>query len=381
MAKNKRNPSKKNSAGLAGAPISTKEYANLLEQLKKDIQQTQLRAALAITKELTMLYWRMGKMLSDRITNEKWGTKIIEHLAKDLQESFPDVSGFSVRNLKYMRKLADCYQDINCAAAAAQIPWGHNMIILDRVKDPNQRLWYVGQTIENGWSRSMLEHWIESNIYKRQGKAVTNFKQTLPSPQSDLAEQVLKDPYNFSFLALDKKYRESDLEQGLIDHIQKFLLELGDGFAFIGRQYHLEVDEKDYYIDLLFYHAKLHCYVVIEIKSREFDPRDAGQISFYLSAVDDNLKSPDDKPTIGLLLCKSKRKLTVEYTLRKNLNPIGVASYETKLVKSLPKELKSCLPTIQQIEAELEKHEVLAEIKRTTIKPKRTKAKNKNQRN
>jgi len=228
--------------------LTTKEYAKLLEHLKKDIQQTQLQAALAITKELTMLYWRIGKMLSERITNEKWGTKIIEHLARDLQTSFPDVSGFSVRNLKYMRKLADCYQEVNCAAAAAQIPWGHNMIILDRIKDQNQRLWYVNQTIEHGWSRTILEMQIESKLHARRGKAIPNFSKTLPSPHSDLVQQSLKDPYVFDFLTLHAQHLESDLEHGLIDHIQKFLLELGEGFAFIGRQYHLEVDEKDYYI-------------------------------------------------------------------------------------------------------------------------------------
>jgi predicted nuclease of restriction endonuclease-like (RecB) superfamily len=231
MKKNIENPSNS---------LVPKGYEKLLEQLKKDIQQTQLQAALAVTKELIMLYWRIGKMLSEKITNEKWGTKPIERLAKDLQSSFPDISGFSVRNLQYMRKLAESYQEANYAAAAAQIPWGHNMVILDKIIDHSQRLWYIQQTLENGWSRSMLELWIESDLYKRQGKAVTNFKQTLLSVQSDLAEQVLKDPYNFSFLALDKKHREQELEQGLIDHIQKFLIELGEGFAFIGRQYRNE---------------------------------------------------------------------------------------------------------------------------------------------
>jgi len=227
---------------------SQKSYIAFLEHLKSDIQKTQLQAALAVTKELIMLYWRIGKMLSKEITREKWGAKTVERLANDLQSSFPDISGFSARNLKYMRKFADCYQESNWAAAAAQIPWGHNMVILDKIEDQDQRLWYVQQTIKNGWSRSMLQLWIESNLYKRQGKAITNFKQTLPAPQSDLAEQTLKDPYNFSFFAMDKKYREKELEQGLIDHIQKFLLELGEGFAFVGRQFRLEVDGEESFL-------------------------------------------------------------------------------------------------------------------------------------
>ncbi|MFH0898613.1 MAG: PDDEXK nuclease domain-containing protein, partial [bacterium] len=327
--------------------------------LKKDIQQTQLQAALAVTRELIMLYWRTGKSLSEKITKEKWGAKTVERLANELKTSFPDVSGFSVRNLKYMRHFADSYQDPNWAAAAAQLPWGHNMVILDKLKDSNQRLWYIQQTIEHGWSRSMLEHWIESNLYKRKGKAVTNFKKTLPSVQSDLAEQALKDPYNFSFLVLDKKHREQELEQGLIDHIQKFLIELGDGFAFLGRQYRIEVDNDDYFMDLLFYHLKLRCYIVVELKATAFDPRDAGQMNFYLSAVDSLLKHPTDNPSIGILLCKTKSKIKAEYALRDINKPIGVTSYETKLVESLPKNLKASLPTVEEIEAELEKAKII----------------------
>jgi predicted nuclease of restriction endonuclease-like (RecB) superfamily len=206
--------------------LTSKAYASLLEQLKKNIQQSQLQAALAISKELIMLYWRIGSMLSEKIADEKWGAKIMDHLGKDLQISFPEMSGFSTRNLRYMRTFADCYAEANWAATAAQIPWGHNMLILDKITSTPQRLWYIQQTIENGWSRSMLEHWIESDLYKRRGKAISNFKQTLPAAQSDLAEQILKDPYNFSFLALDTKHREQELEQGLIDHVQKFLIEL-----------------------------------------------------------------------------------------------------------------------------------------------------------
>lgn len=236
----------------------------------------------------------------------------------------------------------------------SQIPWGHNIILIQKIADQDKRKWYAQQTLENGWSRSMLEMWIGSDLYSRQGKAITNFKNTLPMPQSDLAEQTLKDPYNFSFLSLERKYRERELEQGLMDHLQKFLLELGEGFAFVGRQYRIEVSGQDYLIDLLFYHLKLRCYFVVELKATEFDPRDAGQMNFYLSAVDDLLKHPADSPSIGILLCKSKDKIKAEYALRRCNSPISIASYETEIVKRLPKELKSALPTVEEIEKQLE---------------------------
>ncbi len=331
-----------------------KSYAKVFEQLKADIQQTQLKAALSVTKELTMLYWRTGKVLLKRSSKEGWGAKTLERLANDLLAEFPDVKGFSLRNLQYMRKFADSYPDENYAAAAAQIPWGHNMLLLDKIpNDPVKRIWYVQQAIENGWSRSMLEMWIESNLYGRKAKAITNFKMTLPSPQSDIAAQIIKDPYNFGFLSLEKKHREKELEQGLMDHLQKFLLELGDGFAFIGRQYRIEVEGEDHCIDLLFYHVKLRCYFIVELKATAFDPRDAGQMNFYLSAVDDLLRHPDDQPSIGILLCKTKNRVKVEYALRNCNSPISVTSYETKIVKALPKELKASLPTVEEIEAEL----------------------------
>lgn len=333
----------------------SKSYAQVFELLKSDIRQAQLKAALSVTRELTLLYWRTGKMLSEKVNNEGWGAKTLERLAKDIKEEFPGLSGFSMRNLKYMRQFADSFPEDNWAAAAAQIPWGHNMVILDKIGNQKQRLWYIQQTIENGWSRSMLEMWIESDLYKRKGKAITNFKTTLVSPQSDLAEQTLKDPYNFSFLALDKKYRERELEQGLMNHLQKFLLELGQGFAFVGRQYPIKAGKKDLIIDLLFYHLKLRCYVIVELKAREFDSHDAGQMSAYLSAVDDQLRHEDDKPSIGIILCKIKDNVFAEYVLRNFNRPIGVAEFEVKLVEKLPKELKSSLPTIEEIEAELEK--------------------------
>ena len=333
----------------------SKSYSQVFELLKSDIRQAQLRAALSVTRELTLLYWRTGKMISEKVNKEGWGAKTLERLARDIKEEFPDLSGFSMRNLKYMRQFAESFPEYNWAAAAAQIPWGHNMVILDKIEKQDQRLWYIQQTIENGWSRSMLEMWIESDLYKRQGKAITNFKNTLPSTQSDLAEQTIKDPYNFSFLALDKKYRERELEQGLMDHLQKFLIELGDGFAFVGRQFCIEVEGEDHKIDLLFYHLNLRCYFVIELKATAFDPRDTGQMNFYLSAVDDLLRHPDDNPSIGILLCKKKNKVKAEYALRRCSSPISVTSYETQIVKSLPKELKASLPSIEEIEEELER--------------------------
>lgn len=334
--------------------VDSKKYSQVFELLKSDIRQAQLRAALSVTKELTLLYWRTGKMLAEKVDKEGWGAKTLEKLARDLKEEFPDLSGFSLRNLKYMRQFAECFHDDNWAAAAAQIPWGHNMVLMDKIEKQEQRLWYIQQTIENGWSRSMLEMWIESDLYKRQGKAITNFKKALPSPQSDLAEQTLKDPYNFSFLSLDKKYRERELEHGLMDHLQKFLLELGQGFAFVGRQYRLKAGKKDLSIDLLFYHLKLRCYIVVELKAREFDSGDAGQMSAYLSAVDDQLRHEDDKLSIGIILCKTKDNVFAEYVLRNFNRPIGIAEFEVKMVEKLPKELKSSLPTVEEIEAELE---------------------------
>jgi predicted nuclease of restriction endonuclease-like (RecB) superfamily len=330
-------------------------YAQLFEQIKNDIQQSQLRAALAVNKELILLYWRIGKELTERTDRERWGSKIIDTLANDLSRSFPNLSGFSARNMVYMRKFAETYPDLNYAAAAAQIPWGHNMVIMDKIENNEQRLFYVQKCLENGWSRSVLTMWIESDLYGRQGKAITNFKTTLPDVDSDLAQQTLKDPYNFSFLTIAEKAKEQEIEQGLIDHIQTFLVELGKGFAFLGRQYHLQVSDKDFYIDLLFYHINLRCFVVVELKAGEFEPKDAGQLNFYLTAVDKQLRRKDDSPSIGILLVKTKDNLIAEYALQDINKPMGIAGYTTTLIDSLPKELKSSLPTIEEIEAEIER--------------------------
>jgi predicted nuclease of restriction endonuclease-like (RecB) superfamily len=334
--------------------LKSDDYTQLLDQIKHDIQQSQLRAALAVNRELILLYWRIGKELAERTNREGWGSKTISSFAKDLSCAFPNLSGFSARNMAYMRKFAETYPDINCAAAA-QIPWGHNMVIMDKVQNNDERLFYVQKCLDSGWSRSVLTMWIESQLYARQGKAITNFKATLPDVHSDLAQQTLKDPYNFSFLMLSEKAREQEVEQGLINHIQNFLLELGKGFAFLGRQYHIEISNKDFYIDLLFYHITLRCFIVVELKAGEFEPKDAGQLNFYLTAVDKTLKGKDDNPTIGLLVAKTKDNLIAEYALQDIKKPMGIAGYTTELIASLPKELKSSLPTIEEIEAELEK--------------------------
>ena len=335
--------------------LKAKDYGQFLDHIKKDIQQSQIKAAIAVNQELILLYWRIGKSLIEKIDHEGWGTKIITTLAHDISRSFPDLTGFSVRNLNYMRRFAESYPDLNCAAAAAQIPWGHNMVIMDKLENNDKRLWYVRKCLENGWSRSVLTMWIESHLYERAGKAVSNFKMTLPDGQSDLAQQILKDPYNFSFLTISEKAKEQEIEQGLIGHIQHFLLELGKGFAFLGRQYHLEVSNKDFYIDLLFYHITLRCYVVVELKAGEFEPKDAGQLNFYLTAVDKILKQKEDNPTIGILLVKTKDNLIAEYALQDIKKPMGVAGYVTELITSLPKKLKSNLPTVEEFEAEFEK--------------------------
>lgn len=265
------------------------------------------------------------------------------------------MKGFSRTNVKYMAQFAKEYPDFLIGQqAVGQIPWGHNMILLQKLTDTQERLWYANKTIENGWSRSTLLIWIENNLYRREGKAVTNFASALPSPQSDLAQQITKDPYCFQFLSMEEDFREKELEQGLIDHVQKLLMEFGRGFAFVGRQICIEVDGKDFFIDLLFYHTDLHCYIVAELKVDEFQPEFAGKMNFYLGAVDRLLKKENDNPSIGLILCKNKSKIQVEVSLQDIKKPIGVSDYLVKIEKTLPKGLISSLPTIEEIEAELQ---------------------------
>ena len=331
---------------------SSKNYQDLLTLLKGRIRTAQVRAASAVNQELVLLYWGIGKEILIRQKTEGWGAKVIDQLAKDLHQAFPEMQGFSPRNLKYMRALAEAWPDEAIVQqAAAQLPWFHNCILLDKVKNREERLWYIRQAIEHGWSRNVLVIHIESGLYRRQGKAVTNFQATLPPPQSDLAQQLLKDPYNFDFLTLTTEAHERDLEQGLIGHLRSFLLELGVGFAFVGSQVPLEVGGEDFKLDLLFYHLKLRCFVVIDLKMTAFKPEYAGKMNFYLSVVDDMLRHPDDKPSIGLVLCKSKNGIVAEYALRDIGKPLGISAFQH--LEKLPEQLKGTLPTIEEIEAEL----------------------------
>lgn len=324
-------------------------YNDFLHQLKERIRSAQVRAGLAVNSELVWLYWQIGREILTRQQQQGWGAKVVTQLAKDLQKEFPEMKGFSSRNLKYMRAFAEAYPDEQIVQqAAAQIPWFHNCILLDKVKEPPERLWYIQQTLESGWSRNVLIHQIESGLYRRQGQATTNFERALPKPQSDLAQQLLKDPYNFDFLGLGKEAQERELERGLLNHIRDFLLELGVGFALVGSQYQIEVGEQDFYLDLLFYHLRLRCFVVIDLKTSDFQPEFSGKMNFYLSAVDELLRHPDDQPSIGLILCKSKNQVVAEYALRDMNKPIGVSVYQ--LQDALPEPMKGSLPTIEELE-------------------------------
>lgn len=327
-------------------------YESFLQQLKDRVRRSQVKAALAVNSELIALYWELGKSIVERQERAGWGDGVLDRLSNDLAVAFPEMKGFSRRNLYRIRALYQAYRAESefVPQAVAQIPWGHNILILEKVKEPSERRWYVAKTTEHGWSRSILGMQIETGLYKRQGKAITNFSNTLPALQSDMAQEALKDPYNFDFLTLGTEAQERDIEQALVDHIQKFLIELGVGFAFVGRQYHLDVGDQDFYIDLLFYHLRLRSYVVIELKGGEFKPEYAGQLNFYLSAVDDLLRHPDDKPSIGLLLCRGKNRFVAEYALRDINKPIGVSEFT--LTDSLPEKLKGQLPTIEELEAE-----------------------------
>jgi predicted nuclease of restriction endonuclease-like (RecB) superfamily len=328
-------------------------YIEFLDGLKGRIRAAQIKAALAVNREIVLLYWQIGREILQRQKAQGWGTKVIEQLAKDLKREFPNVKGFSSRNLAYMRAFADAWPDEAIVhQAGAQIPWKHNCILLEKVKSPQERRWYIQQALVNGWSRDILVMQIESSLYQRQGNATTNFDRTLPPPQSDLAQQIIKDPYCFDFLTISDEAQEREVENALVDHIRSFLLELGLGFAFLGSQYPIEVSGKDYRLDLLFYHIHLRCFVVIDLKVGEFIPEYSGKMNFYVSAVDDTLKHPSDNPTIGIILCKAKDKTTVEYALRGSQQPIGVSTYQ--LESQLPATLRDKLPTIEQLEMEME---------------------------
>lgn len=338
-------------------------YATLLAALKRRIREAHVRAALAVNTELVILYWHIGHEILKRQHRQGWGARIIDRLSADLRAAFPEMKGFSPRNLKYMRAFAVAWPALEIVQQlAAQLPWFHSCLLLDRVKDPTIRLWYARQAIEHGWSRAILDAQIDTGLHQRSGKAVTNFKATLPSPHSDLAQQTLKDPYVFDFLTLGPDAQERDLERGLIEHVRDFLLELGVGFAFVGSQVKLDVGEEEYFIDLLFFHLTLRCFVVIDLKSGAFKPEYAGKMNFYLSAVDAQLRQEGDAPSIGLVLCKQKNKLVVEYSLRDTMKPIGVSAY--RLVERLPSELRGRLPTVEQLEAELSRAGTKGQVRR-----------------
>lgn len=332
--------------------FTTADYTAWLTGLKSRVEQARQRAALSVNRELVSLYWQIGREILERQRLQGWGAKVVDQLARDLHAAFPDMRGFSPRNLKYMRSLAESWPGEEFVQQpVAQLPWSHVVTLLDKLKAREAREWYAVKSIEHGWSRNVLVMQIESRLQERQGSAVTNFSNRLPPIQSDLARDALKDPYIFDFLGLAESAQERDIENALTRHITRFLLELGAGFAFVARQYRLEVAGDEFFIDLLFYHLKLRCYVVVELKATPFKPEYAGQLNFYLSAVDAQVKGSQDQPTIGLLLCKENNRLVAEYALRGIANPMGVAEYQ--LLRDIPAPLMPDLPSIEQIEAEL----------------------------
>lgn len=348
------------------------DYISFIKQIKSRIQSSQIKAAISVNQEMLKLYWFIGSEIVKKQETANWGDGLLKQISDDLQKEFPEMKGFSVTNIKYMKNWflfwrisPQVVDDLNNEnrqqlvaqlenggiSAIFQIPWGHNREIITKIKNSTEALFYVNKTIENNWSRNVLVHQIESQLYERHGKAITNFESRLPAAQSDLAKEVLKDPYNFDFLTIHEKYNEKELEKELVSDITDFLLELGSGFSYIGKQYKITVDNEDFYIDLLFYHVKLHSFVVIELKTVKFKPEFAGKLNFYVSAVDDLIKSDLDNPTIGILICKEKSKTIVEYALKDVNKPIGVSEYE--LTRHLPEKYKNALPTIEEIEKEI----------------------------
>lgn len=342
-----------------------KQYKKWIVELKDKIRTTQIKAAIAVNTALLNLYWELGKEICEKQEKANWGDALIDQLAKDLSAAFPEIRGFSRTNMFYIRKWFLFYQlsgkvpqlvgqleDIEkVPQLVAQIPWGHNREIITKCSNRAEALFYVGETIKNNWSRAILVLQIESKLYERQGKAIQNFQLALPTPQADLAREVLKNPYNFDFLTLGKEARERDLETAITEHIQKFLLELGQGFAYMGRQFAINVGGDDFYLDLLFYHTRLRCYVIVELKATEFRPEYAGKLNFYLNVVNAQLKHPQDQPSIGILLCKTPNKIMVEYALQNITNPLGVAEYQ--IMNAIPDNLKGDLPSIEELEQEL----------------------------
>ncbi len=352
---------------LTRSSVLPKNYASVLEGLKKRIQSARLKAAVSVNRELILLYWDIGQEVVRRQTEDGWGESTVEQLASDLRKAFPDMKGFSDRNIWHMRavylaytkdfeKLKQAVSDLTpptLTQLVSEIPWGHHIVLYQKCKESRQKFWYLKKTLEYGWSRAVLTHQIDSDLYgrHRQGKRLTNFNQTLPPPQSDLAQELIKDPYHLEFLALDSPIKEKALQKNLVTRLKDFLVELGAGFAFVGNEYHFQIGGQDFYIDLLFYHLKLRCYVVIELKTTSFQPEFAGKMNFYLSAMDDLMAHPDDKPSIGIILCQDKNKMIVEYALRDSKKPIGVSSY--RLTETLPKKLAGQLPTALELKNEL----------------------------
>ncbi|EDM29257.1 hypothetical protein LNTAR_22744 [Lentisphaera araneosa HTCC2155] len=335
-------------------------YQNWLKVIVGKIKEAQIKVASVANSSLILFYWELGRLVVEKQSESSWGDKVIDQLSQDLQKTFPDLKGLSRSNIKYCKRFYLFYTAKGIGQQAVdqllkehlvQVPWGHNIQVFTKAKNLDEAQYYLNQSRENAWSRDVLALQIKSNLYGREGKALSNFQQTLPAPQSDLAQQTLKDPYVFDFLTMTQPYNERDIELQLTEHITKFLLELGKGFAFVGRQYHLEVGDSDYYLDLLFYHIKLKCYVVVELKNTKFIPEYAGKLNFYLSAVDSLLKGEDDKPTIGILLCRDKNKIETEFALRDMKKPMGVSEFT--LSEVLPEELKSSLPTIEEIELDM----------------------------
>lgn len=336
-----------------------KDYLHFLNDLKGRLHQAQMKAALAVNLEQLKFYWETGKTIAKLQKTKSWGSKFLQQLSHDLKAALPEMSGFSRRNLELMSQFSQTYPDFEFAKQpVSQLPWGHNILLMQKIKNPKQRNWYASEAVSNGWSRAILQIQIESGLFERQAlpdQKVSNFQSSLPPLQSDLAQSIFKDPYKFDFLTIEGKAHEREVEQGLIAHIRDFLLELGQGFSFVGSQVPLTFDDQEYFVDLLFYHLRLRCYVVIELKATSFKPEHTGQLGFYLAAVDDQLRHAEDRQSIGMLLCKTKNKVVAEYALKNIKAPIGISEYE--ISKALPKEMALNLPTIEEIESELQRCE------------------------
>jgi predicted nuclease of restriction endonuclease-like (RecB) superfamily len=332
-----------------------KEYKAFLNDLKGKIHSIRLKASLAVNHAVIELYWYIGVQIIEKQKTTNWGDKLLEELSSDLRHSFPETRGFSPTSLKRMRMLATCYSKLEFGSQpVTQLPWGHIQLLLFKIKDEKVRDWYAVQCLENGWSRPTLEKYIKNDLYTAQGcgtNKATNFLARLPAPQSSLAQDMIKNPYNFDFLGLHDEAYEREIEHASIQHIAKFMLELGKGFAFVGSQVPITINDEEFFVDMLFYNLRLRCFTIIEIKTTKFKPEHAGQLNFYLSAIDDLMKHPTDNPSIGILLCKSRDKLVAEYALKSIEKPIGVSEYQ--LTRAIPENLKASLPTIEEIETEL----------------------------